>query len=77
MVKFTLKGGDNMSYANYETLVADVVKDFDFDKVSDLSKDEFTKLLSKAIGKSIESNLSKSFIEEVVTDYISRELKMR
>ncbi|MDY0235099.1 MAG: hypothetical protein RBR71_03685 [Gudongella sp.] len=66
-----------MSYANYETLVADVVKDFDFDKVSDLSKDEFTKLLSKAIGKSIESNLSKSFIEEVVTDYISRELKMR
>lgn len=66
-----------MSYANYESLVADVVKDFDFDKVSDLSKDEFTKLLSKAIGKSIESNLSKSFIEEVVTDQFRREARSR
>jgi len=61
-----------MSYQNYDSLVADVVKDFNFDKVSDLSKDEFTKLLSKAIGKSIESNLSKSFIEEVVTDQFRR-----
>lgn len=66
-----------MSYANYESLVADVVKDFDFDKVSDLSKDEFTKLLSKAIGNSIESNLNKSFIEEVVTDQFRREARSR
>jgi len=58
---------------NYKTIVSNVVESVSFDKVSDLTKDQFIDILSRSINDSINAPTTKDPIIEAILDQLRRE----
>ena len=58
---------------DYKSIVSKVVESVSFDKVSDLTKDQFIDILSRSISDSINAPTTKDPITEAVLDQLRRE----
>ncbi len=61
-----------MTNPDIQKIISEELEALKFEKVSDLTKDEFAKLLSDIISRSIETSVDKDSIIESITDELQK-----